>query len=231
MADSDQNLNTGSATTAIENAIKLFEAHPDFPRVQVQMRARMAKAEQNVRSGACAFRSKARLSYVLRLFVIRAEAFLELVFDINSQNAFMDLLGNLGRTAWEEFAGWPPELLRPVSAEMEGAAAAIHMKVQRWTYKGYQRLESLGNPQHEPDPAPPMRSKRLNGTVTSLIAARRMENYLAAKGIGVTEFARQAHTTDRTLRAFRKTGQVRRDIFDAIVEAMGTTKEALLKPE
>jgi hypothetical protein len=56
-----------------------------------------------------------------------------------------------------------------------------------------------------------------------------METYLREKGIGQTEFAIQAQTTDRTLRNFRKTGKVRRDILASIASAMGTTKEKLLK--
>jgi hypothetical protein len=83
-------------------------------------------------------------------------------------------------------------------------------------------------------PAPSQRltlHKRLAGTVSSVAAARRMESYLESKGIGQTEFAVQVGTTDRTLRTFRKTGRVRRDIFEAIAKAMGTTKEALLNLE
>jgi hypothetical protein len=75
------------------------------------------------------------------------------------------------------------------------------------------------------------RNRRLRATVTSLVAARRMEDYMNSKGIGQTEFARKVGTTDRTLRTFRRTGKVRRDIFEAIASAMETTKEALLKPE
>jgi hypothetical protein len=72
--------------------------------------------------------------------------------------------------------------------------------------------------------------RRLTGTVTSAVAARRMEDYMEAHG-GQTTFATRARTTDRTLRAFRKTGKVRRDIFEAIAREMGTTPEALLKAE
>jgi hypothetical protein len=71
----------------------------------------------------------------------------------------------------------------------------------------------------------------LNATVTSERAARRLEAYLRKEGIGATDFANQCGTTDRTLREFRRTGKVRRDIFNAIAEAMGTTREALLKPD
>ena len=83
---------------------------------------------------------------------------------------------------------------------------------------------NTGNPTAVP-------AKRLKATVTSPIAARRMEAYMVSKGIGQTEFAVQVGTTDRTLRTFRQKGKVRRDIFDAIAKAMGTTREALLKPE
>jgi len=58
-----------------------------------------------------------------------------------------------------------------------------------------------------------------------------MEAYIKAKQLGQNEFAIEVPTTDRTLRAFRQTGKVRRDIFDAIAKAMGTTREELLKPE
>jgi hypothetical protein len=77
----------------------------------------------------------------------------------------------------------------------------------------------------------PRRDRRLKATISSHSAARRMEAYLESKGIGQTAFAVRVGTTDRTLRAFRKTGTVRRDIFESIATAMGVTKEALLKLE
>jgi hypothetical protein len=73
--------------------------------------------------------------------------------------------------------------------------------------------------------------KRLPATVTSQIAASRMEAYIESKVMRQTSFANQIGTTDRTLRGFRKTGKVRRDIFDAIATGMGTTPEELVKPE
>ncbi len=72
---------------------------------------------------------------------------------------------------------------------------------------------------------------RLRATINCPSAARRMEAYLQSKGMSQTAFANQVNTTDRTLRSFRKTGKVRRDIFEAIAKAMGTTTETLLKQE
>ncbi len=74
--------------------------------------------------------------------------------------------------------------------------------------------------------------KRLTSMISSPTAARRLEAYLESKPLmDLTDFAIQSHTSDRTLRSFRKTGRVRRDIFEDIARAMGTTPEELLKPE
>jgi len=80
-------------------------------------------------------------------------------------------------------------------------------------------------------PIPNGQRKRLSSVVMSPIAARRVEAYIDSGVVTLTEFASKAGTTDRTIRAFRRTGKVRRQIFDGIARAMGTTRESLLKPE
>ena len=84
-----------------------------------------------------------------------------------------------------------------------------------------------------PIPAPkkqlapkPMRWKASIGTRA---AARRMEAYIESKGMDLKEFAKRAGTTDRTLRKFRKTGLIRRSVFDDIARAMQMTRDELLK--
>jgi len=67
--------------------------------------------------------------------------------------------------------------------------------------------------------------------VISPIAAQRLDAHLESKGISQTDFAREANTTDRTIRNFRKTGKVRRDIFATIAKAMGMSPKSLLAPE
>src|SRR5262249_14726331 len=74
-------------------------------------------------------------------------------------------------------------------------------------------------------------ANRFPSTITSPIAASQMVAYLKSNGIGQTEFAVRVGTTDRTLRSFRKTGKVRRGIFDAIAKEMGTSRETLLESE
>ena len=70
--------------------------------------------------------------------------------------------------------------------------------------------------------------KRISTTIHCPKAARKMEDYIVKKGLDQTKFAIRAGTTDRTLRRFRKTGRIKRAIFEDIAKAMGTTKETLL---
>jgi hypothetical protein len=77
----------------------------------------------------------------------------------------------------------------------------------------------------EPSLAP--QASRLSPMIESKEAARKLELFLR-RGTGQTEFATKIGTTDRTLRSFRKTGKIRRDIFDAIARGMGLSREDLL---
>jgi hypothetical protein len=127
---------------AVEAAIRLFESHRDFLRLQVRMRERMAEAARNSPADARYHGTVARLQYVLTLFAIRAETFWKMVSDIQWQNAFIVMLESFERVAWEEHTGQPVEVLRPASAQANANFEAIHAKVQEWTQKGYKRLVS-----------------------------------------------------------------------------------------
>lgn len=87
--------------------------------------------------------------------------------------------------------------------------------------------QTSGAPATESKPVAARR--RLTGVVTCPSAPRKLEKYIRDKGMGLTEFAIQAQTTDRTLLRFRKTGKLRRDLFENVAKAMGTTKEELMK--
>src|ERR1039457_5795989 len=109
---------------AVEEAIRLFESHPDFLRVQVRMRERMAEAERSSPADARYYGTVARLQYVLTRFELRAEAFGALVSILSAsvcppaggvvgpgfrhtvQNVFMVMLEGFERVAWEEQTGW-----------------------------------------------------------------------------------------------------------------------------
>jgi hypothetical protein len=130
----------------LEDAIRLLESHPDFARVQVQMRDRLEEADRNAAAETRAYGSRARLEYVRLRFDIRAGAFLELVSDIHMQNGYMAVLPNFVCGAWEEHTGGPPEVMRPASDQAEGDFCSIHTRMAGWVKAGYQRL---ANPYQE----------------------------------------------------------------------------------
>jgi DNA-binding Xre family transcriptional regulator len=71
--------------------------------------------------------------------------------------------------------------------------------------------------------------KRLSNTVTSEIAARKLEAFLEASPVEKTDFAGSVGITPRTLLRFRRTGKIKRATLHDIAKAMGTTIEDLLK--
>jgi hypothetical protein len=98
-----------------------------------------------------------------------------------------------------------------------------------WT-GGPERNSETDAGRDQPKTAPVQPRQRLSSCIESPVAARRMEEHWERNGIGATEFATKVGTTDSTLRKFRRTGRLRRSIFDAIAREMGTTRESLLKP-
>ena len=148
-SDTTQNVIRDNPHDAVSPAVRLFELDPHFPRIQVKMREQMEAATEDLPPGTRAFGTIARLEYVLRLFDIRAEAFLELVSNITTQNAFMVLLESFARVSWLEYIGSPN--VQPLSDELKVNLTTNREKIQQWTYKGYKRLESLRNSKLEHD--------------------------------------------------------------------------------
>ena len=73
--------------------------------------------------------------------------------------------------------------------------------------------------------------RRAPSTVFSFTAARKMQDYIDAHGMGQTAFSIEAGTTDRTIRSFRATGKVRKDVFVGIAKAMGISPAELLSED
>lgn len=91
------------------------------------------------------------------------------------------------------------------------------------------RNETLPTGELESKTGEQRKRERLPSSVTSAAAARKVENYLAASELTQTQFAIRAGTTEKTIRKFRQTGQIRRSLLHGIATAMGTTTEELIK--
>jgi hypothetical protein len=99
-----------------------------------------------------------------------------------------------------------------------------------WTPAEPKPIATPSQPVPSVDPAKPAKRKRLSNTITSRIAADKLEAFLDASPVQKSEFARKIDTTERTLLNFRRTGKIKRKTFNLIANEMGLTPEELLKP-
>ena len=77
-------------------------------------------------------------------------------------------------------------------------------------------------------PELPKSRKRIGRSIHSIKAARRMEDYIEAKGLSQTAFAEAVKADQRTLRRFRNSGTVDKSVAQRIAEVMGITLDSLL---
>ena len=81
----------------------------------------------------------------------------------------------------------------------------------------------------EPLTAPSVKTPRASAQIKSESAARKVQAFMDKRCLNQTEFAIQAKTTDKTIRKFLKTGQIKRSILVGIAEAMHISREELLR--
>src|ERR1035437_8086595 len=122
----------------LKRAVDVQKRHPGFPAAQVQILERTKELEGGLTEDQTRWCSPARLETVLRLLDIRAAAYLQLVIDMESQEAFMTVLNELGRQAWLELTGHPIEVLHPLPGDKQ--LHAINQRIGHWLGEGYKRL-------------------------------------------------------------------------------------------
>lgn len=125
------------------------------------------------------------------------------------------------------------EIERSTHAAMKALACEIEKKKQArkkvdspptGSVKGSNVLPKLA-----PNSASPVHSARMPSTVHSPVAVRRIEEFMAKKGLSPTEFAELAKTTYKTIRKILKTAIISRSMLDDIAKPLGITREELLK--
>ena len=106
----------------------------------------LTKAEQR-------WGTPARLQAALRQLDIRSASYLGLVESMKSQEAFMTVLKEFGRQAWQEYTGYAVEILQPMPGDVQ--YQAIQQRVGHWIGEGYKRLIPASSaPSSSGDPSP-----------------------------------------------------------------------------
>ncbi len=126
---------------AVENAIGILKVHPDFPSAQVKILTCAEEVTSNLSAQGRAFFTDARMDYAVRLLDIRAEAYLSLITDLRSQEAYMTILDEFWRGAWREYTGFPIDILEPANGNAN--LETIFQRARYWTIESYKVLQSL----------------------------------------------------------------------------------------
>src|ERR1700680_1172230 len=92
-----------SRQTKLSIAMSLLKVHPSFPGAQVQIHEQTKALIGDRSLEELAPGTDARMELALGIFDIRSKAYLDLVADIKSQEAYMTILGEFARAVWEQY--------------------------------------------------------------------------------------------------------------------------------
>ncbi len=150
---------------AVKSAVDKLKNNPRFPAAQVQILASSNSLRSGLTPDQQLWATAARLEVVIRQLDIRAAAYLDLVEDMPSQEAFITVLEELGRQAWEEYIGFPPEVVTPIPGEKQ--VDTIRLRLAHWIGEGYKRLipqptTSSGSGTSDADSADALSAQRAN---------------------------------------------------------------------
>ena len=191
---------------ALDRAIEILKVNPRFAAAQVRAYDRGAELAKNLSPQQPGYFIPARMDFVLKILNIQAEAYLSLVDDMKSQEAFMTLLEEFGHTAFANFTGFPLEAVVSIRGnELE----IIQQKVSHWVNEGYKRLIPC-SPEAIEQPA---LRRGHRAEVRAWMAARGIKTVAqAAKDLAVSETTLKNIMSDK--------GKVRygRDTLEQILE-------------
>jgi hypothetical protein len=132
----------------LKKVFALLEQNVEFPNVRVRIYDRERELVETRSEEATKLHSESRMEYVLKFVNIRGEAYLQLVNDLKSQKAFEILMNDLVPWAWEQFSGFPIDILPPLrpgtkESQHHTNANRIIKMAHHWIMEGYRRLDSL----------------------------------------------------------------------------------------
>jgi hypothetical protein len=145
----------------VSEALQKFEALPRFSRVLVRMHKKLDKLRETS-SSVPRFDHEGWACAILSFLDVRAKTFLNLVSTLEMQNAFIVMLGEFGRTAWQEYIGLPvpPEVAQPEGSVSENVYQMIFERTRHWVTKGYECIANIEDTR-PPVGSAPMESKRV----------------------------------------------------------------------
>ncbi len=192
----------------MSKALTFFAERPEeFARVQVEIDEAMSSVDQNTRDPNKT--NEQRLELLLQHLDIQARAYVQLVSNIPSQNAFITLLQDLVFSTWLSYAGYPIDGFLGSNNEQVNA---VLRRAAYWRAEGYKRV------------APPQSQPPGDG---SIVAPRRgyrpaVNAWMKRLGIeNIPQAAKRLGVSESTLKSIMsEKGQVRygKDTLASVLE-------------
>ena len=152
----------------VKMAVSLLKKKPGFAAAQHQAMSRGRALMEGLSEQEKQLATQQRHGVVLQLLDIRAEAYLPLIDDIPSQEAYMTLLSSFADQAWEDFTGYPVYITRPFSDDPY--YVAIGKAVSRWTEEGYKQAAEVENSRERVLAVEPPQESPMGGLPTVFIS-------------------------------------------------------------
>jgi hypothetical protein len=201
----------------------LFKQHPKFPATWVQIVDAEKQIINSISSAARERLSEPRLEHLIELFDLRSECLLQLVDNIQLQEAFEILVDDLARQAWWELSALPVNGLQPIAPFSTPHPSQIKQdkifeRAHHWTTEGYRRLAEMADQKVESTAAPKRRAYRAE--VSAWMGRVGLDKQTqAAKRLGVSLDVLKSIMTDK--------GRARysRETLDSVLEKIMPKKD------
>src|SRR5258706_7029531 len=126
-------------------AKSILENKANYAAVQFWMREQCDKAAEIMQREAPENRTDARMDHAIKLFDIRARAFLELINDQEAQNAYVITLTEFAYMAAHEYTGLDRDFISgiPKNHPWGQQLSRAFNRISYWTKQGYAKMAGL----------------------------------------------------------------------------------------
>jgi hypothetical protein len=132
----------------VDRAFAQLQKRNGFPNAQMKVSDHDLAHSELILPEAKKRGSTERLEHLMSFLEIRGEAYLELVTDLESHDAYATILNSYLHWIWLHFMGMPIEMLLPVPpggepTDLQLKAARIQRRIGYWVGEGYRRWAAI----------------------------------------------------------------------------------------
>jgi hypothetical protein len=125
----------------VRAALKLFEKHPNYPRVAVQVADGSDILARDMSEESKTVQRPERLQHLLKILDLCAGGYCDLISDVKYHAAFIVVLDEQRRKTWEQFTGHYYDFM-PMGFPLD-ESKQLSERIRHSTIEGYRRVASF----------------------------------------------------------------------------------------